>query len=53
VNVKLVAYVAAAGTAGLAGALFTPALIGIVPSIQSSSAPSRWRGAGTSTTTDA
>jgi urea transport system permease protein len=40
-NVKLVAYVVAAGMAGLAGALFvpavglfTPALIGIVPSIQ-------------------
>jgi urea transport system permease protein len=39
-NVKLVAYVIAAGTAGLAGALFvpavgiiSPALIGIVPSI--------------------
>ncbi|MFD5815962.1 urea ABC transporter permease subunit UrtC [Streptomyces sp. NPDC127038] len=39
-NVKLVAYVLAAGTAGLAGALFvpavgiiSPALIGIVPSI--------------------
>jgi urea transport system permease protein len=40
-NVKLVAYVVAAGMAGLAGALFvpavglfTPALIGVVPSIQ-------------------
>jgi urea transport system permease protein len=40
-NVKLVAYVAAAGMAGLAGALFvpavgiiSPALIGIVPSIE-------------------
>ncbi|NUT37828.1 MAG: urea ABC transporter permease subunit UrtC [Hamadaea sp.] len=40
-NVKLVAYVAAAGMAGLAGALFVPAvgiinpaLIGIVPSIE-------------------
>ena len=40
-NVKLVAYVYAAGTAGLAGALFvpavgiiSPALIGIVPSIE-------------------
>jgi urea transport system permease protein len=40
-NVKLVAYVVAAGTAGLAGALFvpavgiiSPALIGIVPSIE-------------------
>ena len=40
-NVKLAAYVAAAGTAGLAGALFvpavgiiSPALIGIVPSIE-------------------
>ncbi len=40
-NVKLVAYVFAAGTAGLAGALFvpavgiiSPALIGIVPSIE-------------------
>ncbi|PWE09826.1 urea ABC transporter permease subunit UrtC [Streptomyces sp. BSE7F] len=39
-NVKLVAYVVAAGTAGLAGALFvpavgiiSPALIGVVPSI--------------------
>ncbi|GLY01632.1 MULTISPECIES: urea ABC transporter permease subunit UrtC [Actinoplanes] len=40
-NVKLVAYVAAAGMAGLAGALFvpavgiiSPALIGVVPSIE-------------------
>ncbi|WP_225891256.1 urea ABC transporter permease subunit UrtC [Streptomyces dioscori] len=40
-NVKLVAYVVAAGTAGLAGALFvpavgiiSPAMIGIVPSIE-------------------
>ncbi|MFR9799229.1 urea ABC transporter permease subunit UrtC [Streptomyces sp. MS06] len=40
-NVKLVAYVVAAGTAGLAGALFvpavgiiSPALVGIVPSIE-------------------
>jgi urea transport system permease protein len=39
-NVKLVAYVVAAGMAGLAGALFvpavgiiSPALVGIVPSI--------------------